>query len=416
MQQAEGITGRFEKGECPDRDGQWQAERLRLALAAGGIGAWDWDLASGRITWDERMHELYGIPPGRFSGRHADLLERLHPDDRGILAEQLMRIGETRSSEAHEVEFRIRLPDGRERYLADRSEVLLDRDGRIQRMIGVTWDITGRKRAERALARAHRQMEAANTRMKRDLEAAARVQRALLPVAPPEVEGVSAAWRYRPCEELGGDALDIRGIGDRYLVAWVLDVCGHGVPSSLLAVSVTHHLNPGGGLIMEHGGPRAAGRPQAPATVARHLNRLFPMGAGSGLYFTFLYGVLDRLTGVFRFVSAGNQGPVLVRRGQAIVHDLPALPIGMMAEVEYEEGVVQLQTGDHLYLATDGLSEERNPEREPFGRERLGRMLEACAEGDLETGLDAVLQAVDAWRGSSAPGDDVALIGLAWEG
>ena len=394
---------------------QGQDDRLRLALAAGGIGTWDWDLASGRITWDGRMHELYGLAPGSFSGRHADLLERLHPEDRGVLAEQLMRIGEARSTEAREVEFRILLPDGGERYLADRSEVLLDAEGRIERMIGVTWDITARKQAERALAQAHQQMEAAHARVKQDLEAAARVQQALLPVSPATLDGVSVAWRYEPCEELGGDALNLSVVGGRYLVAYVLDVCGHGVPSSLLAVSVTHRLNRGGGLIEEHSVPRAGGRPQPPATVARHLNRLFPMSDGSGLYFTLLYGVLDGYSGEFRYVSAGNQGPILLRGGRASIHDKPALPIGVVADAEYEEGVLHLEPGDRLYLATDGVSEERNREREPFSRERLCGVLEAQARGTLDASLDAVLQGVADWRCSREASDDVAMVGLELE-
>ena len=109
-------------------------DRLKLVLSSGGFGTWDWDLESGRLIWDEHTHDLYGVTPGKFSGSYDDFLMLLHPDDRDVLYQQLTRMGESRETEAHEVEFRIKLPSGRERTLADRSEVFFDNDGRIERI------------------------------------------------------------------------------------------------------------------------------------------------------------------------------------------------------------------------------------------------------------------------------------------
>jgi len=71
--------------------------------------------------------------------------------------------------------------------------------------------------------------------MKRDLDAAARVQQTLLPDHLPEVAGFRFAWSYRPCDELAGDALNIVRINDDLIAVYLLDVSGHGVPAALLS-------------------------------------------------------------------------------------------------------------------------------------------------------------------------------------
>ena len=393
-------------------------DRLKLVLTSGGFGTWDWDLESGRLIWDEHTHDLYGVAPGKFSGSYDDFLMLLHPDDRDVLYQQLTRMGESRETEAHEVEFRIKLPSGRERTLADRSEVFFDNDGRIERMMGVTWDITARKRAEQALIEARDVAEEVNLRMKQDLQAAARVQQALLPEQTPEIDKLQTAWCYRPCEELAGDALNLFHLGSRYLVVYVLDVCGHGVPSSLLAVSVTRNLSlspTDGSVIAKPGRNPGEYEPVAPAEVADRLNRLYPMDSRSRLYFTLLYGILDIEQGEFRYVSAGNPGPIrLCGGGDAVIGDAPAVPIGLLPESVYEESVLQLHPGDRLYLSTDGVIEERNAEREMFGGERLCDALRHQHGEPLSESLDAVVEQVIAWRGRSALSDDIAMIGLEW--
>jgi len=391
-----------------------QEERLKLALACGGFGTWDWDLSTGQLVWDERMHELYGMQPKTFSGSYMDIIALLHPDDRGVLADQLMRIGESRESEAREVEFRILLPDGRERFLADRSEAILGTDGQIQRMIGITWDVTNRKQAELELEQARNEAEAANARMKRDLLAAARVQQSLLPERLPVLPGLSTAWLYRPCEELAGDALNLFAVDDRYLIAYVLDVCGHGVPSSLLAVSVMRNLGLGdGSVILSNDEQGVSDRLASPAQVCERLNRLYPMNNRSRLYFTILYGVLDTRDRAFRYTCAGNPGPVLVRPGSEAEHFNPSgFPIGLFPGVEYEESRITLNAGDRLYLSTDGIGEEHSRDEELFGWQRYSDVLQKLSHRPLDEGLDQVVDDAIAWCGKPDLRDDVAIVGL----
>ena len=273
-----------------------------------------------------------------------------------------------------------------------------------------------RARVESVLgyAQAVSELTRVNERMNRDLEAAARVQASLLPNTPVDIEGANFIWQSRPCDELAGDGLNVFRRDNEHVAMYVMDVSGHGVAAALLSVSVTHHLSQ---LI---GHPESAERCEftgnniiSPAWLARNLNSLFPMASVGGHYFTLLYGVLNVKTRKFCFVSAGSPGPLVVHTdGSADVHDVPAVPIGMFPDSEYEDTVIELQAGDRLYLHTDGLYEERNPEtREQFGRDRMQLELCAATGRPFVTSLDRLIQSITRWRGSDELSDDVAVLG-----
>jgi sigma-B regulation protein RsbU (phosphoserine phosphatase) len=261
----------------------------------------------------------------------------------------------------------------------------------------------GRKRAAEAL-------KAANKRMQRDLEAAARVQQALLPDEAPDVTGVEFAWYYRPCDELGGDAFNLFKLDDQQVALYVLDVSGHGVPSALLSVAVGHQLSQLFAQRGEHG--EIDNELSNPAQLAKKLNTLFPMDMKARLYFTLVYGVLDTRTGAFCFVTAGSPGPSVIHAdGSTEVHDVPGVPIGMLPESEHENTVIQLQAGDRLYLHSDGLYEERHGESgELFERERMTGVLADNRSVSLEQSMTSLVEAVSEWRGDTHLSDDATVV------
>src|SRR5262245_21576599 len=111
----------------------------------------------------------------------------------------------------------------------------------------VVWhDLTEIKRTETELRRRTEELATINARLKRDLQAAARVQQALLPAVLPDTPPVHLAWTYRPCDELAGDLLNIFLLDDRRVGLYLLDVSGHGVAASLLSVTASHFLTPHG--------------------------------------------------------------------------------------------------------------------------------------------------------------------------
>ncbi|MBN1346431.1 MAG: SpoIIE family protein phosphatase [Phycisphaerae bacterium] len=266
------------------------------------------------------------------------------------------------------------------------------------------------------LEAANARIEAANVRMKRDLEAAAKVQHALLPTELPELPGARFAWRYRPCEELAGDSLNVFAVDDGHVCMYVLDVSGHGVQSSLLSVSVTHSLalySDRSSLIREPSGDGY--RVVGPAEVARRLNEIYPMDfeGGAPLYFTLSYGILDTRTGVYRYATAGHPGPIVLPAGGAPhFTDWPATPIGTLRGAEYEEHELRLDPGDRLYLHSDGVTEEQNGRKEQFERDRLLAVIERSRQSSLDESLDAIIREVVSWRGDDHFTDDVSLLAV----
>jgi PAS domain S-box-containing protein len=131
---------------------EWEQElrasrrRLELALEAGGMGAWSWDVATGEVRWSERLEEQHGLAPGTFGGTFEDFQRDIHPEDRERVVAAIRRALE--GGEEYAIEYRIVRPDGEVRWLGARGEVVHDAMGAPIQMVGVCTDITERVRAE----------------------------------------------------------------------------------------------------------------------------------------------------------------------------------------------------------------------------------------------------------------------------
>jgi sigma-B regulation protein RsbU (phosphoserine phosphatase) len=170
---------------------------------------------------------------------------------------------------------------------------------------------------ERKLAARNKELSKANARMKRDLEAAAGVQRDLLPTKLPDNLGAGFAWHFEPCDELGGDILNVLPLDGRNVAMYLLDVAGHGVPAALLSVTLSRVLttrDPGSSILVTQGEGADIHVVTPPHEVAERLNRQFPMEAQGGRFFTMAYAVLDTEARLLRYANAGHPPPILVRQ------------------------------------------------------------------------------------------------------
>ena len=124
-------------------------QRLELATASARLGVWDWDLARAALTWDARMHELFGLAPGSFSGKVEDFQKALHPDD---LAATLQAIRSALKGEKQfNTEYRAVHPDGAVKIIKADGLVIRDPGGKAIRMIGLNREITARMSMMHAL-------------------------------------------------------------------------------------------------------------------------------------------------------------------------------------------------------------------------------------------------------------------------
>ena len=133
-------------------------ERLRLALDAGRIGTWDWEIGANQIQWSDGHYTLLGYRPGAVEPTLEALSRRVHPEDRARQERTLRESIE--QHQEYQCEFRIIRPDGSVHWLETRGRCVYDDNGAASRMYGVLMDIDARKRTEEALRESEQRFRA----------------------------------------------------------------------------------------------------------------------------------------------------------------------------------------------------------------------------------------------------------------
>lgn len=152
--------------ECPaqpparptDRPTEGEQPLLQLALDAGQMGIWDWNVQTNEIQWTSTLEEIYGVTPDSSPRTLDDFLQVIDPRDLARVRESIARTVE--SGTDYTIEFRIRWPDGTARWVAARGRMFRDAEDQAQRLVGLVMDVTEakcveaeRKQAEAALRR-----------------------------------------------------------------------------------------------------------------------------------------------------------------------------------------------------------------------------------------------------------------------
>jgi PAS domain S-box-containing protein len=132
-----------------ERELRLSQERLRVALEAGRMGAWEWIPSSQRIAWSPEVRKLLGLTETGEAPGADRFLAMLHPEDRARFDAEIARV--LAKGGDYETEFRVRRADGETRWLVSRGRVMRDGDEDRSRIVGVHVDITERKLIEEAL-------------------------------------------------------------------------------------------------------------------------------------------------------------------------------------------------------------------------------------------------------------------------
>ena len=210
-------------------------ERLRLALEAGAMGTWAWDVASAKVTWDEAMEARYGLAPGTFPGTFDAFLRLVHPND--VDAARRRIEAALHAGEDLRYEHRVVWPNGEVHWLEGRGRVILDAEGAPVAMVGIGMDIDQRKASEAAIA------EAVRLRTEHARSAIQVLQETLVPADFPDVPGYRLAGRYMAAESehnIGGDWYDAFAVNERQVLVSVGDVSGHGVLAGRTMAKMRH--------------------------------------------------------------------------------------------------------------------------------------------------------------------------------
>jgi sigma-B regulation protein RsbU (phosphoserine phosphatase) len=246
--------------------------------------------------------------------------------------------------------------------------------------------------------------------MKRDLEIAREIQRMLVPAAPPQVPGVDIAFATRPANTVAGDYYDAfsrsgeapekQGAGKLLVV--VADVAGKSVPAALLMATFQASLK------------ALAALPGSLGELVNGLNRYACAHSLGGLRFTTaFFGELDVATGVFDYVNAGHNAPILwPAAGPTGRLEAGGVPLGIDATARYDPGRVTLAAGDLLVIFTDGMVEAFNEQGQEYGEPRLLARVQALGTANADAALRALMADVDTYVGPTRQHDDVTCLVL----
>jgi PAS domain S-box-containing protein len=142
----ERVTARTVDLEETNRKLRESEERRSHALSAGQMGSWEWNCGSGEFSWDDGQHRIFGTRNGAFIATSENVRSLVYPDDQHAFQAALDDI--VNSGHSKQFEFRVGRPGGRVRWCLASAAATIDQTNKVQRVSGVTFDITHRKEAE----------------------------------------------------------------------------------------------------------------------------------------------------------------------------------------------------------------------------------------------------------------------------
>ena len=236
-------------------------------------------------------------------------------------------------------------------------------------------------------------------RYERELELAAAIQGEILPRSLPEVAGVELAAANIPARHIGGDYYDFFALSRGRLGFLVADVSGKGIPAALL-VSTVHaavHLQI----------DQADTIAELVQRIDRHLRRF----AATRKFLTLFFGVLEPDTGMLRYVSAGHNPALLVRKNGGTDHlESTGVPVGMLPNSSWKEGTRVMGPVDLLCVYSDGLTEAVNSLDEEYGLDRLSREIESRRDHPAKALCGEILDSVEQFANEMPQYDDQTLM------
>ena len=268
--------------------------------------------------------------------------------------------------------------------------------------------------AQRKLSALNRQLSERQQRLDEDLQAAAGIQKSLLPLNLPRISGLDIAWRFIPSETIGGDVFNVFLLNEHHLGIYVLDVSGHGVQAALVTVSVSQMLLPHTGLVVRKNPSLASGCDiTSPRDVMVLLDKEYPLERFDK-FFSMIYIVLDVRDGSFAICNAGHM-PALVFRRDGRIEKLKkgGTVIGLGDMVPFEQQEETLYKGDRLLLYTDGVTDFMNSRQELFGKDRFIRVAGSLRNRPMEEMVNGIYEAMMAFGDGFPIQDDVSILGIA---
>lgn len=174
-------------------------------------------------------------------------------------------------------------------------------------------------------------------------------------------DALSYSARCRQVRALGGDCYDVLPLSHNRLALAIADASGKSLAAALMISSVQSSLR-----------TAASFAGNDAAAVLRAVNSQVYASSLADRYATLFYGVFDGTTRILRYVNAGHNPPIIIRQDRSMIRlETGGVPVGIFPSWPYEDGMVQLSSGDLIIAYTDGVTEASNPASEEWGIEGL---------------------------------------------
>ena len=247
-------------------------------------------------------------------------------------------------------------------------------------------------------------------RMNAEIDAASRIQLAMLPSLSESITSRKEFDIYAhmvPAKHVGGDLYDFFLIDDNHLGIVVGDVSGKGISAALFMVLAKNTIQ---NQLMTYGNDVV--------TAVTEANKLLIRDNAAHLFVTAWVGVLTLDTGELRFVDAGHELAAVSKKGEefTVEKDNHSIVMGMIDRVEFFLNEIQLQSGDTIYLFTDGVVEAKDINGDLFKKERMLDALNINPSLSPEELDKVVREKVDEFVGDAEQFDDITSLCLRYYG
>lgn len=266
---------------------------------------------------------------------------------------------------------------------------------------------------ERKLARLNKELNEKQNHLEEDLKAAAGIQKSLLPQNVPTLKDLDIAWKFVPCEAVGGDILDVFRLDEDHVGFYIMDISGHGVPSAMVTVSVSQMFQAQESNLTKRKVPTPPFYELvSPKEVMEALDQEYPIERFDK-FFTIVYLVLNMSKRCMLYSNAGHPPPILIHEdGSLSLLEQRGTIIGMEGIIPFEEEKIFFQDGDRLILYTDGITEYQRGEEEFFGDERFYALLKSLKDEPIDQILEGAYEGLMEFGGHANVQDDVTLLGI----
>jgi serine phosphatase RsbU (regulator of sigma subunit) len=241
-------------------------------------------------------------------------------------------------------------------------------------------------------------------RMEKDLSVARDVQMSMLPSSCPEVEGYQIAASSTPAREVSGDFFDFIDIDDGKMGFVIADVTGKSVSGALVMTASKSVFR----LLSEDQLSVGEIMVRANRQIKKDITK------AKGMFVALLYAVLNMEDKTMGMCSAGQTQPIILsgKTGEAelIETEGDAFPLGIIDDPDYQETMLQLNSGDMIIFYTDGVVEAMNKKEKMYGFERFIEVIKANRGQDVDTFMENLIEDINSFVGKAEQHDDLTIV------